>query len=144
MPISRLKARSSSSMTMKKKLSFSDHGYLNSRIPRLWPQRRTSNIDTVIVETASVIEKASSTKENKDESNPDTDTEADTGKCPFKHGTVYGESSFPTLTLLVLNVFITMINHSFVFVHKYQHVRTLDTFTATRRRESAQMVADLK
>lgn len=86
---------------MKKKLSFSDHGYLNSRIPRLWPQRRTSNIDTVIVETASVIEKASSTKENKDESNPDTDT--DTGKCPFKHGTVYGESSFPTLLVLNYN-----------------------------------------
>ncbi len=140
---------------MKKKLSFSfSDGHLHSRIrltgkmssnsgavkvkdvpPRLWPQRRTSTttIDTD-VETASVIKA--------DEANFDTDTEADTGKCPFKHGTVYGESSFPAL--LVLNVFITMINHSFVFVHKYQHVRTLDTFTATRRRESAQIIADLK
>lgn len=120
MPISRLKARRSSS----KKLSFSfPDGHLHSRIrfagktssksesgagavkDHLWPRRRTSTttIDTV-VETASVIRL----------DNPDT-TDADTGKCPFKHGTVYGESSFPTL--LVLNVFITMINHSFVFVH---------------------------
>lgn len=121
MPISRLKARRSSS----KKLSFSFlDGHSHSRIrfagktssksesgavkdvsPHLWPRRRTSTttIDTV-VETASVIRL----------DNPDT-TDADTGKCPFKHGTVYGESSFPTLP--VLNVFMTMINHSFVLVH---------------------------
>lgn len=113
MPISRLKARSPSSMTMKKKLSFSfSDGHLHSRIrlrhtgkmssnsgavkdvpPRLWPQRRTSTIDTD-VETASVIKAG--------EANSDTDTDADTGKCPFKHGTVYGESSFPTSTLTYL------------------------------------------
>lgn len=105
MPISRLKARSSSS----KKLSFSfSDGHLHSRIrfagktsstsksgagkdvpPRLWPQRRTSTTTTdTAAKTASVIEA--------DEANFDTDT---TGKCPFKHGTVYGtfSSSFPTL-----------------------------------------------
>jgi hypothetical protein len=100
-------------MTMKKKLSFSfSDGHLHSRIrhtgkmssnsgavkdvpPRLWPQRRTSTttIDTD-VETASVIKAG--------EANSDTDTDADTGKCPFKHGTVYGESSFPTSTLTYL------------------------------------------
>jgi len=153
---SRLKARSSSSKKLS--FSFSDGHFLHSRIRfvgktsstsksgavkdvpprrRLWPQRRTSTTTTdTITKTASVIQADEA-------ANLDTDT---TGKCPFKHGTVYGtfSSLVPTATLLVLNAFLTMTNHSFVFVHKSQHVHTLDMSTATQRRESAQMVADLK